>query len=91
MSSFTINVSELEKKILEEHLLDVQGWIEKAVEGKINQCRKRTVASHTQTLINDPEVVSIPATTDGICENLFNSAGYQNRAERDASARSREE
>jgi hypothetical protein len=91
VSSFTINMSELEKKILEEHLLDVQGWIEKAIEGKINQCRKRIVASHTQTLINDPEVASIPATTNGICENLFNSAGYQNRAERDASARPREE
>lgn len=88
MEAFTINITELEKKILEEHLLDVQAWIEAAVEGKINQCRKRTVASHTQTLINDPEVENIPATSDGICENLFNSAGYQNRAERDASASS---
>jgi len=88
METFTINITELEKKILEEHLLDVQAWIEAAVEGKINQCRKRTVASHTQTLINDPEVENIPATSDGICENLFNSAGYQNRAERDASASS---
>ena len=88
METFTINITELEKKILEEHLLDVQAWIEAAVEGKINQCRKRTVASHTQTLINDPEVENIPATSDGICENLFNSAGYQNRAERDTSASS---
>ena len=83
MVNFTINMTDLEKKILEEHLVDVQVWIEKAVEGKINQCRKRIVTSHTQTLINDPEVTTIPATSDGICENLFATEGYQNRAQRD--------
>ena len=84
MATFTINMTALEKKILEEHLIDVQTWIENAVEGKINQCRKRIVASHTQTLINDPEVDTIPATSDGICENLFNSPGYKNRSQREA-------
>ena len=84
MSSFIINVSELEKKILENDLLDVQDWIEKAVLGKINGCKKRIVRSHTQALLDDPEVSSIPATEDAICENLFNSAGYKNRAEKEA-------
>ena len=84
MATFTINMTALEKKILEEHLIDVQTWIENAVEGKINQCRKRIVASRTQTLINDPEVDTIPATSDGICENLFNSSGYKNRSQREA-------
>ncbi len=90
MATFTINMTALEKKILEEHLIDVQTWIEKAVEGKINQCRKRTVASHTQTLINDPEVATIPATSDGICENLFNSAEYKNRSQREADQNSQD-
>jgi hypothetical protein len=82
--SFIINMSELEKKILEDHLLDVQDWIEKAVLGKTSNCKKRIVRSHTQTLLDDPAVTSIPGTEDDICENLFATEGYQNRAQRDA-------
>lgn len=88
MPTITIELTELEKKIMENDVVSAQAWVQAAVEGKINQCRKRIVASHTQTLLDDPEVDTIPATSDGICENLFNSAGYQNRAERDASASS---
>ena len=88
MPTISIEISELEKKIMENDVISAQAWVQAAVEGKINQCRKRIVASHTQTLINDPEVDTIPATSDGICENLFNSAGYQSRAERDDSASS---
>ena len=88
MPTITIELTELEKKIMENDVVSAQAWVQAAVEGKINQCRKRIVASHTQTLLDDPEVDTIPATSDGICENLFNSAGYKNRAERDASASS---
>jgi len=88
MPTITIEISELEKKIMENDVISAQDWAQAAVEGKISQCRKRIVASHTQTLINDPEVDTIPATSDGICENLFNSPGYQSRAERDDSASS---
>ena len=88
MPTITIELTELEKKIMENDVVSAQAWVQAAVEGKINQCRKRIVSSHTQTLINDPEVETIPATADGICENLFNSAGYQSRAERDESASS---
>ena len=84
MPSFTISMTELEKKILEDHLLDVQDWIEKAVLGKISNCKKRIVRSHTKTLLDDPAVSSIPATEDAICENLFNSAGYKNRSQKEA-------
>ncbi len=84
MPTISIEISELEKKIMENDVVSAQAWVQAAVEGKINQCRKRIVASHTQTLINDPEVDTIPATSDGICENLFNMVGYQNRAQRDA-------
>ena len=84
MPSFTISMTELEKKILEDHLLDVQDWIEKAVLGKISNCKKRIVRSHTQTLLDDPDVASIPGTEDDICENLFATEGYQNRSQRDA-------
>ena len=84
MPTITIEISELEKKIMENDVVSAQAWVQAAVEGKINQCRKRIVSSHTQTLINDPEVDTIPATSDGICENLFNSPGYKNRSQREA-------
>ena len=84
MPTITIEISELEKKIMENDVISAQDWAQAAVEGKINQCRKRIVASHTQTLLDDPEVDTIPATADGICENLFNSPGYKNRSQRDA-------
>ena len=84
MPTISIEISELEMKIMENDVVSAQAWVQAAVEGKINQCRKRIVASHTQTLINDPEVDAIPATSDGICENLFNSPGYKNRSQRDS-------
>ena len=91
MPTITIEITELEKKIMENDVLSAQDWAIKAVQGKISQCRKRIVQSHTQTLLADPEVDTIPATADGICENLFNSPGYQNRAARDANPSPRRE
>ena len=84
MPTITIELTELEKKIMENDVVSAQAWVQAAVEGKISQCRKRIVASHTQTLLDDPEVDTIPATADGICENLFNSPGYKNRSQRDS-------
>lgn len=83
MPIITIEITELEKKIMENDVLSAQEWVRKAAEGKINQCRKRIVASHTQALLNDPEVTTIPATSDEICQDLFDTVGYQNRAQRD--------
>jgi len=80
----TIEISELEKKILEHDVVSAQEWINDAIIGKINNCRKRIVRSHTQTLLDDPAVETIPATIDEICENLFNSPEYKNRAQREA-------
>lgn len=34
-------LSDDEMKILENDLLDVKDWIDKAIEGKINNCKKR--------------------------------------------------
>ncbi len=83
MPTITIEITELEKKIMENDVLSAQDWAVKAVQGKIDQCRKRIVQSNTQTLLNDPEVDTIPATEEGICENLFNTAGNHNRVARE--------
>ena len=80
----TVNISDLEEKILLNDLLDIDDWVQQAVVGKINNCKKRTANSAATLLKADPSIEFMPATDDGLIAALFDRADYKNRAERDA-------
>jgi len=84
MNSFTVQISDLEKKILEDQLTDIQEWLQAAIDGKINSIKKRLVKSEIDRLVNDPSVTNVPATPDAIVAAYFDLEGYKNRAEREA-------
>lgn len=80
----TVILSDLDEKILLNDLLDIDEWVQKAVLGKINSCKKRFVAQGIQTLQQDPEVSVMPANGDDIVSVITTRADYKDRATRDA-------
>ena len=84
MNSFTIQISDLDKKILEDQLMDIQEWLQGAIDGKINSVKKRLVKSEIERLVNDPTITSVPASPEDIVTAYFDQEGYKNRAEREA-------
>ena len=82
--SVTVNINDLDEKILLNDLLDIDDWVQQAVIGKINNCKKRMAAEATAVLKADDSVESMPATDDGLITALLDRDDYKNRAERDA-------
>jgi len=80
----TVNISDLDEKILLNDLLDIDDWVQAAVVGKINNCKKRMANSAAAILKADASIESMPATDDGLITALLARDDYKNRAERDA-------
>lgn len=80
----TINITDDEQIVLEHDLLDVDEWVQQAVVGKINNCKKRMAAEAARVLKADASVSTMPADDDGLVAALASRPGYQNRAEREA-------
>ncbi len=80
----TVNISDADEKAMLNDLLDINDWVQAAVVGKINNCKKRMATQAASVLKADPSIESMPATDDGLIAALFDRADYKNRAERDA-------
>ena len=80
----TVNISDLDEKIMLNDLLSIDDWVQAAVLGKINNCKKRMAGQATEVLKADAAVENMPATDDGLITALLARDDYKNRAERDA-------
>ena len=80
----TVNISDLDEKIMLNDLLGIDDWVQAAVLGKINNCKKRMAGQATAVLKADASVETMPATDDGLITALLARDDYKNRAERDA-------
>ena len=85
----TISISDLDEKILLNDLLDIDDWVQLAVLGKINNCKKRMATQSTAVLKADDSVETMPATDDGLINALLARDDYKNRAERDEASKPR--
>lgn len=79
-----IEITDLQLQAMADILVNPQQWIEDAVNSKVERCVERVVAKEQQRLLEDPDVLTIPATIDGILESHFSQPDYKTRAERDA-------
>ena len=77
-------LSSTEESVLKNDLLDVQDWVDKAIDGKVNNCKKRMIAGWLPKLYADSSVDSIPASEDEIVALIVARSDYKNRAARDA-------
>jgi len=73
----------LEESVLKNDLLDVGEWVEKAIDGKVNNCKKRMIAEWTPKLNADDSVESIPANEEKLIELIVARDDYKNRVDKD--------
>ena len=73
-----------EETVLKNDLKDVQLWVTRAIDGKVNNCKKRMIQEWTPKLMADDSVESIPADEDKLIELIVARDDYKNRVARDA-------
>ena len=54
-------LTSMEESVLKNDLLDIQDWVDQAINGKVNNCKKRMLAEWNPKLPADPDFESIPA------------------------------
>ena len=72
-----------EESVLKNDLLNVQVWVDKAIDGKANNCKKRMIAEGLPKLYADESVTQIPANEDEMIALVVARSDYLNRVERD--------
>ena len=81
MQTITLQLTDTEWQILQDELVDPEGWINNFTLDRIRRRKAHIIATEQQTLIDDPAVDTIPATEEGILESYFGREGYQTRAQ----------
>jgi|TARA_R110002096_G_scaffold297311_1_gene491820 hypothetical protein len=81
--NITINISELDEKILKNDLENIEDWVRSAVAGKIAGCRSRLVDTWMPVLLDSPDIRTLPATQDGLVGAIFSHPDYKNRNARE--------
>ena len=80
MHTISLEIDEIEWKILQDELVDPEDWIKGFIAERIRRQKDLIIAKEQQTLIDDPAVETIPASEQGIVESYFGKEGYQTRA-----------
>jgi hypothetical protein len=82
---YTIELTEFQEKCLLNDILDIQSWIQSAIDGKVVNC-KQHAADQEKALLISANAESMPTSINTLAANLFLRQDYQNRAQRDAAA-----
>ena len=75
-------LTDTEESVLKNDLLDVQSWVDGAIDGKVNNCKKRMIAEWLPKLYADDSVDSIPADEDELVALIVARDDYENRVDR---------
>ena len=77
-------LTSVEESVLMHDILDANEWVVSALNGKINNVKKRMLEEARQVLYADESVTQIPASDDEIITMYVARDDYKNRAERAA-------
>ena len=83
MKTILVNISEFDEKVLSHALLSNEEWLQNAIDGKINNVKKRLVKEAQEKLFNDDSIENIPATVEGLINLYFEQDYYKNRVQRE--------
>ena len=72
-----------EESVLKNDLTNVQVWVDGAIDGKANNCKKRMIAEWLPKLYADESVAQIPANEDDMIALVVARSDYLNRVERE--------
>ena len=81
MAKYTVDLTVFQEKVLENDLLDINDWLQKAMEGKINNCLKRLAKSERERLVKDG-AATLPASDADVALQAFSNPKYKNRKDR---------
>tara|TARA_B100001079_G_C15973955_1_gene324568 strand:+ start:203 stop:463 length:261 start_codon:yes stop_codon:yes gene_type:complete len=84
MATYTVTITDADETALDNDLLDKDAWIQAAVVGKINNCKKRMINQWRPIIFADDSVATIPANDDDFIALVVARDDYKTRAERDA-------
>ena len=79
---YTVEINETDGSALSNDLVDINDWIQNAVIGKINSCKKRMIQEWQPKLFDDPSVTSIPAAQDDFIKLVVARDDYKNATTR---------
>ena len=68
---------------MKNDLVNVQTWVDGAIDGKVNNCKKRMIADWMPKLYADESVTQIPADDDEKIALIVARDDYLNRAEKE--------
>jgi hypothetical protein len=74
----------VEEAVLKDTMSSVQDWVDGAINGKINNCKKRMCEEWRQILYADESVTQIPDDNDELVSLIIARNDYKTRTERDA-------
>ena len=81
----TVVISDIDVLALKSDLLDIDDWVQKAIAGKVNNCKKRMLRSGTDEMIKDPSFTdSIPSDESALVTLV--ASRTKDRATRQAEA-----
>ena len=68
-----------EESVLKNDLIDVEAWVNSAIDGKVANCKKRMIAEWLPKLYADESVTQIPANEDDLIALIVARSDYKNR------------
>ena len=74
----------VEEAVLKDGMSSIQDYVDGAITGKINNCKKTMCKEWREILYADESVTQIPSDDDELVSLIIARADYKNRAERDA-------
>jgi len=85
--TITVTINDTDQKIMKNDLVDLNDWVQKAVDGKKNNTWKRFQSEWTTKLMNDESFTDpIPSNKEAFVNLVTARADYKDRATRDAEA-----
>ena len=88
--TITVTINDIDQKCMKNDLLDLDDWVQKAVEGKVNNCWKRFQREWTTKLMNDETFTDpIPSNKTDFVNLVTARSDYKDRATRDAEEKAR--
>lgn len=72
-----------EESVLKNDLIDVEVWVNSAIDGKVASCKKRMIAEWLPKLYADESVTQIPANENDMIAMVVARNDYLDRAERE--------
>jgi hypothetical protein len=71
-----------EEAVLKNELVDVQIWVDGAIEGKINNCKLRMCEEWRKILYADESVTQIPTDNDELVALIIARDDYKSASQR---------